>query len=227
MSTFRNRKAACAPTVTQYGSTGPYSTSFPILAGNLIKGIFFKLSPSQNSRLFLINNLGELLAANAVSSVANAASSGFVAATDANDTSTQLPQDIEQRTISYSSINSIAASLIQATVAGENWTCSLRSLQCDNAERTSIKVTIVFAVVAMIVVIIVIAGITVPVRTLTAEMSKVATFDFSMLERGFFVENSMFTEIMQGTINTLVKALNKGLTNNTASLALSSSQVNK
>ncbi|KAI8809258.1 hypothetical protein BJ742DRAFT_805605 [Cladochytrium replicatum] len=245
--------AACAPPVTQYGSTPPYSTSFPIIAGDLITGIFFKLAPSQNSRLFLINSVGELLAANAVSSVANAAKN-FVMATDANDTSTaQLAQDINQRTANFSSINTITGSLIQTTITGEDWTYSVRMLQVqssvsmylvaaiprqdffsaiDSAQRTSITVTIVFAAVSMIVVIIVIIGITLPVRTLTAEMSKVATFDFSMLERGFFVENSVFTEIrnMQRTFNTLVKAFagaisrNKGLTNNTSSMALSSSQ---
>ncbi|KAI8809157.1 hypothetical protein BJ742DRAFT_852855 [Cladochytrium replicatum] len=243
--------ATCAPPVPKFGPTAPYSTSFPISAGDLIKEIFQKLTPSENSRLFLINASGDILAGNALTSVANAANDGFISAIKANDTSTaQLAYDIKQRTSSYTSMSAVVGSLLETTIAAEKWTYSVRRLEVptavniyliaaiprsdlfsviDDAQRTSITVTIVFAVVSMIVVVLVTIGITLPVRTLTGEMSKVASFDFSMLERGFFVENSVFAEIrnMQRTFNTLVKAFagaiakNKGLSNKTSSMGSS------
>ncbi|KAI8812421.1 hypothetical protein BJ742DRAFT_794130, partial [Cladochytrium replicatum] len=48
-----------------------------------------------------------------------------------------------------------------------------------SAKRTSVTVTVV---IPMLVAVIVILGITLPIRRLAAEMSNVAAFDFSILE---------------------------------------------
>ncbi|KAI8814936.1 hypothetical protein BJ742DRAFT_784964 [Cladochytrium replicatum] len=225
--------ALCGPPVAQFGPTPAFSSGFPILAGEMIAGIFTKLAPSENARVFLIDGTGNLLATR---TLVNAVSSG-------DATISLLAQDIEMRTDSYKSISSVIGSLTRVKLPNDEWTYSVRTLQVpssvsmylvaaiprrdffsviDNAERTSVTVTVVFAAISIMVVIGVIVGITLPIRRLTGEMTKVATFDFSMLERGFFIENSLFTEIrkMQVTFNTLVKAFagaiarNRGLTNN-------------
>ncbi|KAI8809155.1 hypothetical protein BJ742DRAFT_738325 [Cladochytrium replicatum] len=223
--------AACAPPLAKFGSAPPFSSGSPISAGDLITSIFHRLSPSENARLFLVDETGQLLATSTEGSIANLLGTSFVQATSANDSVIPLiAEDIVTKANSFKSMSSVIGYLIQASLPDDKWTYSVRSLEVpasnamylvaaiprrdffsiiDSSERASITVTVAFAVVSIIVVILVIMGITFPVRKLTADMSKVAVFDFTMLERGFFVENSPFTEIrrMQRTFNTLVKAL--------------------
>ncbi|KAI8809172.1 hypothetical protein BJ742DRAFT_805294 [Cladochytrium replicatum] len=233
--------AACAQPVSQFGSTSPYSSSIPLLAGDKISSTFAHLKPSVNSRIFMIDTQGHLLASSANGSVANAAGTDFVAATSANDTViAQLSQLIKTQTNSFTSFSSLVGALYRTTLSsGDQWTYSVAPLtvastsplyliaaiprrdyfaSIDDAQRSSIIVTSVFGIASMVIVVLAIIGITFPVRKLTAEMAKVANFDFSMLERGFFVENSLFSEIrnMQSTFNTLVKAFAGAIKRNKA-----------
>ncbi|KAI8812673.1 hypothetical protein BJ742DRAFT_28268 [Cladochytrium replicatum] len=250
--------AACSAPVNQFGPTAPYSSSIPLQAGGPISATFSSLSPSQNSRIFLVDSLGHLLATSTRASVANSAGSDFVAAASSNDTIiAQLSQIVKTQTNSFTSTGSLVGKLYRTALSsGDQWTYSVAPLtvastsplyliaaiprrdyfaSIDDAQRSAIIVTTVFGIVSMLVVVLAIIGITFPVRKLTTEMVNVAKFDFSMLERGFFVEDSLFSEIrnMQSTFNTLVKAFagaikrNKAMNQNSSGAQTSSDPKSK
>ncbi|KAI8809170.1 hypothetical protein BJ742DRAFT_239602 [Cladochytrium replicatum] len=229
------------------GSPPPFSMGFPIDAGTAIENIFSLLSPSQNSRIFLIDGAGYLLASNQNTSIANDDGTSFVESISASDlVISQISQEIKTRSGSFSDMSRVVGTRFQPSFNGDSWAVSVGQLylpatdnmylavaiprrdffgSIDDAQRTSIIVTIIFAALMILSAILVVIGVTVPIRKITIEMEKVAGFDFSLLREGFFVEDSVITELRNAQIafNTLVKALTGALSRNKATAQTSSS----
>ncbi|KAI8809158.1 hypothetical protein BJ742DRAFT_890540 [Cladochytrium replicatum] len=142
----------------------------------------------------------------------------------------QVSLDIRLRTSSFIDFSTVIKALLHLDISGESWTYNVQHLSItvtkelflvaaiprrdmfadiDSAQRTSILVTIIFAILMLAVFVVVIVAVTLPIRKLTTEMEKVAGFDFSLLRQGFFEENSVFSEIrdVQVAFNALVKTL--------------------
>ncbi|KAI8801803.1 hypothetical protein BJ742DRAFT_913497 [Cladochytrium replicatum] len=148
--------------------------------------------------------------------------SDFVSGTDANDTviptfASQLMKMSNGTVLDLSNFKSTLE--FNIAISGELWLFSSTTLKVPTENS---KLYFVAAVArkdfsekidatqrTIMLIIIGIIGVTTPLRRLTVEMEKVANFDFSMLDRGFFVENSMFLEVrkMQKVFNLMLKGI--------------------
>ncbi|KAI8807152.1 hypothetical protein BJ742DRAFT_335374 [Cladochytrium replicatum] len=228
--------AICVSPSPQFGQVPPFAVGVPLLDRSDLSKIFTDMTPSENARIFLMDAQGGLVANNIGIPIANAKGTDLgdlkVSSTTVTDPIiSQLSQLIQQSTASFTNFSTIANGHIQsAKLSDDRWTYIVRPLPIysvtrfylvggiprrdyfsgfDTAQTTAIALTVVLSLVAMVAVVLGLLGVTIPVRNLTREMEKVANFDFSMLEQGYFVENSVISEIrkMQLTFNTLVKAL--------------------
>ncbi|KAJ1550168.1 hypothetical protein HK096_008367 [Nowakowskiella sp. JEL0078] len=81
--------------------------------------------------------------------------------------------------------------------------------QIDSSIKTGVTSASIISAAGAIICILLTLAVTIPLRQVTKNMKQVTKFDFSVLEKGYFSENSFFSEIrqMEMAFNTMVKAL--------------------
>ncbi|KAI8807140.1 hypothetical protein BJ742DRAFT_897301 [Cladochytrium replicatum] len=231
--------ALCAPPNIAYGNMPPFSVTFPVLSTIDVSSALEDLSPSPNARVFVIDSRGQLIANNIGLEITDEVGTSFVSCPACNDTIiAKLCGTIREFTVDFTNFTCyVDLHLERITFDNEKWTYSVRRIpipavydlfvvaaiprkdyftSIDEALSTSIVVTVVFALVATTVMVLGTVGVVFPVSKLTKEMGQIAKFNFSMLEEGFFVENSFFVEIqrMQVAFDNLVIALSNAVKRN-------------